>query len=112
MAAVDIAMVRGTFLVDVFPIRTNSNRKKHSQKILHCLFPVKYVPEWFPGAGFKTFARIAKKDLDNCMDPPFQQIKESFEVRGPLTTIPHPSGSLGRTSGGDPYHSVSYGNVF
>ena len=44
---------------------------------------VKYVPEWFPGAGFKTFARIAKKDLDDSITPPFQYVKEAFEVRKP-----------------------------
>ena len=44
---------------------------------------VKYVPEWFPGAGFKTFARIAKKDIDDSITPPFQYVKETFEVREP-----------------------------
>ena len=43
---------------------------------------VKYVPEWFPGAGFKRFARIAKEDIDRSATLPFQHVKESFEVRG------------------------------
>ena len=74
---------------------------------------VKYVPEWFPGAGFKTFARIAKKNIDDSITPPFLYVKESFEVcESPLATIPRPSGSLGRISGGHPYHFVSCGNVF
>ena len=42
---------------------------------------VKYVPEWFPGAGFKRFARKAKADLDRLADLPFYHVKESFEVR-------------------------------
>ena len=44
---------------------------------------VKYVPEWFPGAGFKKFARKAKTDLDRLADLPFYHVKESFEVREP-----------------------------
>ena len=33
MAAVDIAMLPGAFLVDVLPIRMNSSRKGYSQRI-------------------------------------------------------------------------------
>jgi hypothetical protein len=44
---------------------------------------VKRVPEWFPGAGFKRFARVAKKKLDDSVITPFQHVKESFEVREP-----------------------------
>ena len=44
---------------------------------------VKYVPDWFPGAGFKTFARIAKKDIDDSITPPFRYVKKSFEVCEP-----------------------------
>ncbi|KAF9645498.1 CyP450 monooxygenase [Thelephora ganbajun] len=61
MNAFDIAMVPGTFLVDTLPI-------------------LKYVPEWFPGAGFKTFARIAKKNIDDSVNSPFKHVKESFEA--------------------------------
>jgi len=41
---------------------------------------VKYVPEWFPGAGFKTFARVTKKNLGDSMDHPFQYVKEALQV--------------------------------
>ena len=47
------------------------------------LLVVKYVPEWFPGAGFKGWARKARKDLDRLVDLPFCHVKESFEVREP-----------------------------
>ena len=74
---------------------------------------VKYVPEWFPGAGFKTFARIAKKNIDDSITPPFLYVKESFEARGP-PSMPfiHVSYLLDRTSGGDSYHSIDCGDVF
>ena len=48
---------------------------------------VKYVPEWFPGAGFKTFARTAKKNLDDSVNLPFHHVKESFEVRETLLPL-------------------------
>nr|BAL05181.1 cytochrome P450 [Phanerodontia chrysosporium] len=36
------------------------------------LIPIlKYVPEWFPGAGFKRQARIWKKEVTNIADAPF-----------------------------------------
>ena len=44
---------------------------------------VKHVPEWFPGGGFKTFARVAKKNIADSMELPFQHVKESFEVSEP-----------------------------
>jgi len=53
--------VPGAFLVDTLPI-------------------LKYIPGWFPGAGFKRFARVAKKKLDHSMNLPFQHVKESLEA--------------------------------
>ena len=44
---------------------------------------VKYVPEWFPGVGFKRFAKTAKMHIDNLANLPFQHVKESLEVREP-----------------------------
>ncbi|KAF9646526.1 cytochrome P450 [Thelephora ganbajun] len=61
MSAVDIALVSGAFLVGALPI-------------------LKYVPEWFPGAGFKRFARIAKDNLDHSANLPFQHVKESLQA--------------------------------
>ena len=43
---------------------------------------VKYVPEWFPGAGFKKFARTTKGKLEGSVNLPFQHVKESFQVCG------------------------------
>jgi len=70
---------------------------------------VKYVPEWFPGAGFKAFARIARRDIDDSITPPFQCVKESFEVREP--PLPPPI-QLKRTSGRDSHYTIDRGYVF
>jgi hypothetical protein len=45
-----------------------------------CFFAVKYVPEWFPGAGFQKFAREAKENIEKSIILPFQHVKESFKV--------------------------------
>jgi len=86
MNAIDVALLPGAFLVDALPIRTCSGKKVLPKlKVLTIFVPtVKYVPEWFPGAGFKTFARNAKKNLDHSVNYPFKHVKESFEVRGDL----------------------------
>lgn len=41
---------------------------------------VKYVPEWFPGAGFKTFAREARDQFNLAVDGPLAYVKQSLEV--------------------------------
>ena len=48
---------------------------------------VKYVPEWFPGAGFKRFAKAARANVADSVNLPFQHVKESFEVCEPLLLL-------------------------
>ena len=43
---------------------------------------VRYLPEWFPGASFNRFARIAKEKFNYSVNLSFQHVKESFEVFG------------------------------
>lgn len=40
---------------------------------------VKYVPSWFPGAGFKRKAQAWKKNLENTADIPFDFVKRQME---------------------------------
>ncbi|KAJ6530989.1 cytochrome P450 [Mycena vulgaris] len=49
----------GAFLVDVMPI-------------------LKYVPSWFPGAGFKRLAKLYTKSCDDLADVPFAYVKEQM----------------------------------
>ncbi|EKM54974.1 uncharacterized protein PHACADRAFT_142793 [Phanerochaete carnosa HHB-10118-sp] len=55
-------MIPGSYLVDLVPI-------------------LKYVPEWFPGAGFKRQAREWRKEVEHTINAPFAAIK----TRGDLT---------------------------
>ena len=55
---------------------------------------VKYVPEWFPGAGFKRQARIWKKHADALADNPLIEAKVGFHIlvrlRNLFDTCPEP----------------------
>ena len=41
---------------------------------------VKHIPEWFPGAGFKQFAKGGRKAFDAAVDGPLEYVKESLKV--------------------------------
>jgi len=64
---------QGAFLVDAFPSRrsrlhgTLANTKR-------CI--VQYVPEWFPGVGFRTAARKWKAEILEMVNQPHQWVKE------------------------------------
>ncbi|KAI0792435.1 cytochrome P450 [Abortiporus biennis] len=55
-----LAVTFGTFLVDIFPF-------------------LKLVPEWFPGAEFKKFARRSKELLWQTRDRPFEFVKKAMK---------------------------------
>jgi len=42
------------------------------------LSPVKYVPEWMPGAGFKTKAKEWRKLSQAMINVPYNMVKEKF----------------------------------
>lgn len=42
---------------------------------LHLWFSVKYVPEWFPGAGFQKTVKEWKTTLDTIQRTPFEFTK-------------------------------------
>lgn len=69
------AAVPGAFLVDLFPSRT--------LPYYRCLKlpnfpPVKYVPEWMPGAGFKTKAKEWRKLSQAMINVPYDMVKGKF----------------------------------
>jgi hypothetical protein len=42
---------------------------------------VKYIPEWFPGAGFKMKAKEWKKVVTATVNMPFQHVKDAMVSR-------------------------------
>ncbi|KDQ55519.1 hypothetical protein JAAARDRAFT_37534 [Jaapia argillacea MUCL 33604] len=57
----EIASGGGIWPVDVFP-------------------SLQYLPNWFPGAGFKAKAVVWKKKMEDWVDEPFQAIKEKMKT--------------------------------
>jgi len=41
---------------------------------------VSHVPDWFPGAGFKRFAKVGRELLDTAVNGPLDHVKESLKV--------------------------------
>jgi len=41
---------------------------------------VKYIPDWFPGAGFKQFAKTGQELFAVAVDGPLDFVKESLKV--------------------------------
>lgn len=63
---------QGTYLVDLIPIRM---LKPGVQRINSNILVVQYLPEWFPGAGFKTQARQWKEEILQFADWPLELVK-------------------------------------
>jgi hypothetical protein len=53
------AGIPGTFWVDLFPI-------------------LKYVPSWFPGAGFQKKAARIREGIDIMSEKPFRQVQDQL----------------------------------
>ena len=83
MHVADAALLPGAFLVDAFPSRAYPVRDYSDGPFNVRFLAVKYIPDWFPGADFKRFAKIGKKHINRLADLPFQHVKESIQVRGP-----------------------------
>nr|BAK09383.1 cytochrome P450 [Postia placenta] len=58
---VALASVPGSFLVDFLPI-------------------MKYIPEWFPGAGFQRWASKGRRMVNEMMEGPWETIKKELRL--------------------------------
>jgi hypothetical protein len=74
------AMIPGAFLVDIVPIRASHEASNHAKWLNLQLILVKHVPDWFPGTGFKTFAKVARRKLDAVVNEPIEHVKGSMKV--------------------------------
>jgi len=78
MAAV---MAPGKFLVDIIPIRACLCAQTVTCKHLTDPLIVRYIPDWFPGTGFKALAREARNKFDISVDGPLEYVKNAMKVR-------------------------------
>jgi hypothetical protein len=74
--------VPGRYLVDIVPICT-LRLSLFLHEPLTCS-PVKYVPAWFPGAGFKTLATEWRKKMMEMCEVPYQMVRENI-----VRSFPH-----------------------
>lgn len=63
------ALLPGSYLVNLFPL-------------------LRFVPSWFPGAGFKKMAAECQKSLTEMQDVPFNEVREKMVSLGPLEACP------------------------
>ena len=65
-----------SWLIFSHSVRANywSWRKSH----VGCRYVVRFLPSWFPLAGFKRHAEIAKKKMDRVEEVPFEWAKENI----------------------------------
>lgn len=79
--AIAAVMVPGKFLADVIPIRACLRTQKVIYWYLMDLLIVRYIPDWFPGAGFKALANEARDKFKTSVGGPFEYVKNAMKVR-------------------------------
>jgi len=79
--ALAAVLVPGKFLVDVIPIRVCLRAQTVVYKHLMNLLIVRYIPDWFPGTGFKALAKEAREKFKISVDGPLEYVKNAMKVR-------------------------------
>lgn len=77
----------GAYSVDMFPIRELSSFVDKALFFVTESVSVKYIPWWFPGAGFQRQAREWRKSVTAMLDKPYEEylrhaVRSSFVVQG------------------------------
>ena len=71
------AVAPGRFWVDSLPMcKPGMLCSSHYASVKQLI--VKYVPEWFPGAGFQRLAAGWRRSMYNARDGPFDEAKNSY----------------------------------
>ena len=79
--ALATVMVPGKFLADVIPIRACICAKTVTYRYLTDSLIVRYLPDWFPGTGFKALAKETRDKFKIAVDGPFEYVKNAMKVR-------------------------------
>ena len=76
LGALNEVMLPGAFLVDLFPFsKYISIHRLRNDPLTNCNL-VKYIPEWVPGAGFKTKARLWGSSISSMLNDPWKVVQE------------------------------------
>lgn len=68
----------GVWAVDIFPFRASFSLESSELVSDSPDFAVRYLPSWFPGAGFKRSAVEWKKLIEAFVNEPFEDCKEKI----------------------------------
>ena len=79
--ALAAVLVPGKFLADVIPIRACLCAQTAVYRHLMNLLIVRYIPDWFPGTGFKALAKEARDKFKISVDGPLEYVKNAMKVR-------------------------------
>ena len=79
--AVSAALVPGKWLVDVIPIRGCLCTRTVTYMRLTYPLIVQYIPDWFPGMGFKVHAKEVREKFRKSVDSPLEYVKNAMKVR-------------------------------
>jgi hypothetical protein len=72
------AGIPGAFLVDSLPIRMSHSPSQSLDGDIYYVASVKYIPAWFPGAGFQRKAREWRKNVVAMNVLPFEAVKRAL----------------------------------
>ena len=78
--AITTAMIPGKFLVDTIPICVCLYSQMAFYKQLTTLWVVRYIPDWFPGTGFKAIAKAARDNYKISTNGPMKYAKDIMKV--------------------------------
>jgi len=76
------------WLVDVIPIRECLCTQTVTYKYLTYLLIVQYIPDWFPGMGFKVLAKEVREKFRISVEGPFEYVKNAMKVRPQSSLTP------------------------
>ena len=79
--ALATVLVPGKFLADTIPICTCLCIQTVTYKRLTNPLIVRYLPDWFPGTGFKALAKEARDKFKVSIDAPLEYVKNTMKVR-------------------------------
>lgn len=77
--AVTSCTLPGSFLVDTFPLRKSPLAP--FEFLLEQASIVKFVPSWFPGAGFQIKAASWKHSVNTAREKPYNVVKDRMVGR-------------------------------
>jgi len=82
-----LALLPGRFLVDMLPLR--ASRSLWLPVSLDSCRTVRYVPGWFPGAGFQNIAELTRRLSDKLLEDPMRVVEARMVCACSILFTPH-----------------------